>query len=251
MPVTTNTMGSEWLVREPDGNLDIRYILYDHEVSEKRLEDLMVWASRDLKLKAVRLILIVAKRDGKRLNIDRCAAAKNIEIFITERANVKGKVPALFACVTNIGKNHDLVNMCSLFTCLLRAKANPYQMVSITDDEDFEVRTCVREYLENILEESKVINAKEIQREANSILRIIDREDQSFMTELNKDEACDIFNTRDEITFAEDVKRAVDEKTQPEKKRRESVFGKVKRRVWNGLSRKPKLHSMARADLKC
>lgn len=236
-------MVSDWLVREPDGNLDIRYILYDHEMSERKYEQLLVWAARDLKLKAVRLILIVAKRAGKRLNIESCAAANDMEIFITERATVKGHIPALFACVTNLGKMHDLGNLCSVFTCLLEAKANPYQTVYIKDDEDFEVRTCVREYLENILEESKVTNVKEIQTEAESILRIIDREDKSFMTEFDREDKADIYNTRDEIIFAEDVERAADGKgvaARPEKKRRESVFGKVKRRVWDGLSRKPR-----------
>ena len=234
-------MVSDWLVREPDGNLDIRYILYDHEISERKYEQLLVWAARDLKLKAVRLILIVAKRAGKRLNIDSCATAKDMEIFVTERATVKGNIPALFACVTNLGKMHDIANLCSVFTCLMEAKANPYQTVYITDDEDFEVRTCVREYLENVLEESKVTNVKEIQTEAESILRIIDREDKSFMTEFDREDKTDIYNTRDEIIFAEDVERAADGKVvaaRPEKKRRESVFGKVKRRVWDGFSRK-------------
>ena len=243
-------MGSEWLVREPDGNLDIRYILYDHEMTEKRYEQLLVWAARDLKFKAVRLLLIVAKRTGKRLNIDSCAAAKDIEIFITETATVNGNIPALFACVTNIGKVHDTNSLRSLFTCLLEAKANPYQTVYITGNENFEVRTCVREYLENILEESKVANLKEIERETSAILQAIDREDQASMTELDTiDCAGDIFNTRDEIIFADDVKRAVDE-TQLNhpagSKRRESIFGKVKRRVWTGLSRKPVNGSLKR-----
>lgn len=247
-------MASEWLVREPDGLMDIRYILYDHEVSERRYEQLLVWAARDLRLKAVRLILIVAKRAGKRLNIDSCAAVRDVEIFIDEKAQVKGDVPALFACVTNIGKPHDPDSLSSLFTCLLEAKANPYQTVFITDEGDFEVRTCVREYLENIVEESKLARLKDVELEGRKILQIIDREDQTSFSlmELESNDngksfCTDIFNTRDEIVFADDVKRAVDNtpekeeslaKVRPGKERRESVFGRVKRKVWNGISRK-------------
>ncbi len=234
---------SEWLVREPDGKLDIRYILYDHGVPEQRLEELLVWASRDLKLKAVRLILIVAKRAGKHVNIDRCVFVKDLQIFINERVNVEGEIPALFACVTNIGITHDQRCLLSLFKCLLDAKGNPYQRVSISDDGDFEVRTCVREYLENILEESRAARLNEIERETETILQAVDLEDSRFMLRLDDgNDNHDIFDTKHEIEFAEDVKRYKDEEVHltPEKKRRESVFGRVKRKMWTGLSRKPK-----------
>jgi hypothetical protein len=241
--VLTMANNSEWLVKDTSGNLDIRYILYDREISSERYEELLVWAAQDLQLKAVRLILIVAKRAEKDLDIDRRVHSVNIRLFINETTTVTGEIPALFACVTNICKEHDRDKLSSLFDCLLQAKGNPYQTVCIRDGDDFEVRTCVRQYLENILEESIAANYPEIQSEARAMLQAIDGADKKiFQSNLDRYGLDDIYSTRNEIIFAEEVKQATAQEARvkpiPEKKRRESVFGKVKRKVWDGLSRK-------------
>ena len=247
-----NSDRKEWVVHEPGGCLDIRYILYDHDMSRKRYEQLLVWASRDLNLRAVRLLSIVAKRAGKRLNIDACAPVSDIRLFLNNaqasgESEVHGNVPALFACVTNIGRTkdpdyqQDSRNLSEIFKFLLHAKANPYQTVHIADDHGFEARTTPREYLENILEEAISADSQEVQDLIREILKIIDQEDQTFMIGL-KD--TDIYTTRDEIRFAEDVqgtaeKVTISEATQtpPPRKRRESVFGKITRKLTKGLSR--------------
>lgn len=260
--VPNDNSSSAWLVKEPGGNLDIRYILYDRDMSRRRYEELLVWASRDLNFRAVRLISIVAKRAGKRLNIDACAAIEDVRLFLNEAqpngmqgsGGVHGDVPALFACITNVGKGDPTTHqrkrdLVEIFRFLLRAKANPYQTIHITDDQGFEARTTPREYLENILEEAKAADLLETESEIRGILDMIDYEDKTFMNDLNMNSP-DIYSTHNELRFADDVECAngisdmVKHESAPvaapqviPRKRRESVFGKLKRKVSKGLSR--------------
>ena len=148
---------------------------------------------------------------------------------------------------------HDPARLKSIFQCLMRAKANPYQNVHLVhvQGDPIEAITSVRGYLENIVHLPAC--PVTLRTEVHDLLAEIDRFDANSIrglpypgTEHATSDAdprtyqrkgqLDIFSTMDELTFEEDV-RARYCKVHPRdchnkhQKVREGIFSALKRRI--------------------